>query len=83
MVKIYFGDEYIELSLKGEWVPSDAFLRPLASIANVLSRPPFYEYSPSHGGYGPLLANQIAKRLGGKVSIPVSKEEKPPKDIVF
>lgn len=55
-----------QASPKPPEAPSSADLASVARMADVLSRAPFYEYRESHGSYGPLLAHQVAERLGGK-----------------
>ena len=82
LAKILFGDEFLELTMAG-WEPSAPDLGTLASLANKLSAPPFYEYSPSHGSYGALLASKVQEKIGGKLEIPQVEEGKPDPGIVF
>ena len=80
---ILYGDERITLDESGDWQPSSDRVVSLASLASILSRPPFYEYNPSHGAYGPLLASLIVERIGGKVEIDRDGCELEPEGIVF
>ena len=84
VAKINFGDESIQLNLDGRWHPSSEEVGSLAKVANVLSKPPFYEYSPSHGSYGPLLASNVVKKIGGEVELPPSDGgQEPDPDVVY
>jgi hypothetical protein len=83
MIKIEFGDRFIELH-DGTWIPSDESLQPLANLATTLSRPPFYEYTPDHGAYGPLLAKKVSEKIGGEVVLPETEETmEPPPGVMF
>lgn len=63
------------LVLKGKkWVPSDLGLEPYARIANLLSRPPLYEYSPADGAYGFRIGKIVADKLQGKLLLPKLEE---------
>ena len=77
---------WLELQLDGSWLPSSAEAASLARIAGVLSQPPWYEYRPWHGSYGPLLAGQVAARLGGTSQViqqPLPAEQPPQGGMVF
>lgn len=76
-VTIQFDGDYITLDKNGEWIPSSKNSVRDAQLANLLSKPPFYKYSPAHGGYGTLMAHKIVEKIGGKVILPKSKKSKP------
>lgn len=86
LARITFPDKsYISLTLENGWQSSgkDCLAVPFAKLANPLSRPPFYEYSPSHGCYGPLLASKVQERIGGELTLPKVEQSKPNPDVVF
>jgi hypothetical protein len=83
VARIFFGQEFISLGPDGTWEASSERARPLARIADSLSRSPYYEYRPSHGCYGPLLANRVARMLGGQVRLGSPPRGAPPPDVVF
>ena len=82
-ISIKFGDDSIRLNLDGSWTPSTDNLTPLAKIAVTLSRPPFYEYSPADGAFGPRLAELVQSKIGGELDIPELDPSEPDPDIVF
>lgn len=84
LVKVAFGEHDILLMPGGRWVPSDDEMTLLASMANVISVPPFYEYSPAHGAFGPRLAALVAEKLGGRtVFREIEEVLEPPDDVIF
>ena len=84
LAKVWFGDDWIGLRLDGTWEPSSTAVASLARMAVVLSQSPYYEYSPSHGAYGPLLANQVKEKLGGtRVQRLQQATGVPPAGVVF
>lgn len=82
---VRFGDETISLKMDGTWEPSDDSVRVFARAADVLSRPPLYEYSPSHGSYGFRLSRIVASKLGGELELPTQRDgsDLAPDDVVF
>ena len=83
LARIHFGEESISLGFGGIWTASSAVVEPLARMATMLSQPPFYEYSPSDGGYGGLLAAQVVRKLGGRQELPEREEGPEPVGVVF
>jgi hypothetical protein len=73
-IRVRFGRagcrSWIELSSSGTWWPSRRWLIPTAKIANLLSRLAAATYSPAYGSYRVYLANEVIKRLGGRVVMP-------------
>ena len=82
MVRIKLGKGYLTLTLQRQWEASTEELQPIARLADALSRPPYYEHRPSYGAFGPRLARQIVRRLGGTVEVQTEPGEEP-EDLVF
>lgn len=75
VAKVYLAkhDATLTLSPAGVWSCDDEDLEPLVQWANIVSAPPYYDYSPSHGMYGARIASQVAMQLDGELWLaPVS-----------
>lgn len=81
---VRFKRGWIEMQLDGTWQASGPDTEPFAKIATLMSQPPLYVYSPSHGSYGARIATKVAKAFQAKLVLPkVPTDEKPPEGIVF
>lgn len=85
IAEVWFGDSaWLSLNSDGTWESSENALT-LSKLAAMLSRPPYYEYSPAHGAFGAYAASLVAKKLGGELFLPETETtDAPPEEgIVF
>ena len=60
----------LTLSPDWRWTPDDPEYQPEANLADLLSSPPLYDYSPAHGQPGCMIGAEVAKELKGRVEFP-------------
>lgn len=82
---VRFRRGWIRIRLDGSWQASDRGTEPFAKIATMLSRPPLYRYSPSHGSFGAEIAARVAKLFRAELIMPkaAASDDEPPEGVVF